>query len=217
MPVRKYTDEQLAAAVAASQNMRQVLIALGIAPFGGNYETVWRHIRILGIVATHLVAHRGRQLHMCTDEEISGAVMASRSFSGVMRTLGLRPGGNQSRLKSRIAQLELHTSHFIASAWNKGKTLPLRRPIEEVLVPGRFLTTNRWKRRLIDLGIKEPRCEMCGLDTWNEEPIPLELDHINGRRDDNRIENLRVICPNCHAQTPTYRGRNIGTADTVSS
>jgi 5-methylcytosine-specific restriction endonuclease McrA len=61
-------------------------------------------------------------------------------------------------------------------------------------------------------GLKMRRCEMCLRDHWNGKPIPIELDHLNGRRDDNRLQNLRILCPNCHAQTPTYRGRNIGAA-----
>ena len=63
--------------------------------------------------------------------------------------------------------------------------------------------TNRLKRRLLVAGLKEAACEVCKGTTWNGLPMPLELDHINGRRSDNRIENLRILCPNCHAQTPT--------------
>lgn len=66
------------------------------------------------------------------------------------------------------------------------------------------------KRRLLEEGVKTARCEGCGGDEWRGAPIPLELDHINGDRRDHRLENLRLLCPNCHAQTPTYRGRNIG-------
>jgi 5-methylcytosine-specific restriction endonuclease McrA len=51
---------------------------------------------------------------------------------------------------------------------------------------------------------------MCDRERWNGLPIPLELDHVNGMRSDNRLSNLRILCPNCHAQTPNYRGRNIG-------
>jgi 5-methylcytosine-specific restriction endonuclease McrA len=62
--------------------------------------------------------------------------------------------------------------------------------------------------RLISAGVKERRCERCGLDTWLDEPIPLQLHHVNGVGSDNRLENLEILCPNCHALTDTWSGRN---------
>lgn len=64
------------------------------------------------------------------------------------------------------------------------------------------------KLRLFEEGLKERKCEWCGITEWNGQPAPLELDHIDGNSQDNSFENLRVLCPNCHAQTPTYRGAN---------
>lgn len=112
----------------------------------------------------------------------------------------------------------LDTSHFMGQAWRRGMTAPVvpPRPLEELLVDGRLLQTNRLKKRLMADGLKQDRCEICLRDSWNGRPIPLELDHINGRRDDNRLANLRILCPNCHAQTDTYRGRNIGAVATYS-
>lgn len=132
--------------------------------------------------------------------------------------LGLRPGGNQGRLKARILQGGLDTSHLLGKGWRRGSRDPVvsRRPLEEYLVQGRLVHTGDIKRRLIEEGVKAPRCEICRRGSWNGARVPLELDHINGRRDDNRLRNLRILCPNCHAQTSTYRGRNIGISQSVS-
>jgi len=194
--------------------MSDLLRALGLEPRGANYETVKKRIRELGIDCSHLRAagEYGRPLSTCSDQEIIEVVKVSRSLAAVLRQLGLRPGGNQSRLKRRIEALGLDTSHFLGQGWQKGRRTPVvpPRPLEEVLVEGSWAQSSHLRMRLIRSGLKEPKCEACGRDTWNDVPIPLELDHRNGRRDDNRLTNLRLLCPNCHAQTPTYRGRNIG-------
>ena len=80
----------------------------------------------------------------------------------------------------------------------------------DVLVAGRQCQTSDLKRRLLSEGVLRPLCAACGREAWQGRVIPLELDHVNGDRADNRLDNLRLLCPNCHAQTPTYRGRNIG-------
>lgn len=69
--------------------------------------------------------------------------------------------------------------------------------------------TNKLRIRLISEGVKEHKCENCGIETWMENPISLELDHIDGNRTNHRLENLRILCPNCHSQTSTYRGKNV--------
>jgi hypothetical protein len=221
VPQRKYTDEQLIAALPQARNMRDLLMKLGLAPRGGNYENLWQHIAALGLDGRHLRQHKmyetRSRLRSLSEAEVADAVRSSRSYAQVLSKLGLRPGGNQTRLKGLIGDLGLDTSHFTSQGWSKGMTFPpRRRPIEGVLVKGRLVKSYQLKKRLLDHGLKERRCEMCGLESWNGHPIPLELDHINGRREDNRLENLRVLCPNCHALTPTYRGRNIGLMDLVS-
>jgi hypothetical protein len=147
------------------------------------------------------------------DEHLIQAVPKARSIAQVLLLIGLRPaGGNYKTVKYRIRQLGLDTSHFGGQAWLKGTKVRTRRPIplQELLVDGSRYQSFKLKRRLIEEGLKEARCESCGLLGWNGEPLPLELDHINGRNDDNRLMNLRILCPNCHALTSTYRGRNKG-------
>lgn len=85
-------------------------------------------------------------------------------------------------------------------------------PLIEILVLGSSYQTNKLRIRLLREGVKEHRCEVCGLSEWLGSPIPLELDHINGINNDHRLHNLRLICPNCHAQTDNYRGKNWGKA-----
>ena len=196
--------------------MREVLIALALVPRGGNYENMWARIRVLGLDAEHLRSSgRAQGLRSCGNEELIDAAKSSRSYAEVFRKLGIKQGGGtQAALTKRVEQLGLDLSHFLGQAWRRGSTVPVipARPIEEPLVTGRFIRTHHLKTRLIAEGLKDAKCEVCGLDQWNGESIPLELDHITGRREDNRLKNLRLLCPNCHAQTDTYRGRNIGAA-----
>lgn len=69
--------------------------------------------------------------------------------------------------------------------------------------------SHKLRVRLLDEGFKEHKCECCGNIEWNNQKIPLELNHIDGDRHNHLIENLEVLCPNCHAQTPTFRSKNI--------
>ena len=84
-----------------------------------------------------------------------------------------------------------------------------RIPTQQILEGNHpHFTTYRLKHRLFNEGIKDNKCEMCGLSEWNGVQIALELDHVNGDSYDHRLENLRILCPNCHATTDTYRGKN---------
>lgn len=86
------------------------------------------------------------------------------------------------------------------------RTRPQRKPIEEMFRPG--VNRNHLRLRLLADGLKEARCEQCGLTEWRGRPAPLQLHHINGDGRDNRPENLQILCPNCHSQTDSWGGRN---------
>ena len=87
------------------------------------------------------------------------------------------------------------------------QTRPRLEPLEDVLAAGRRRSRHHVKLRLVLAGLKKERCEVCGIDRWLDKPLPLELHHVNGDGLDNRIENLMLLCPNCHSQTSTWGGR----------
>lgn len=86
-------------------------------------------------------------------------------------------------------------------------TRPQAMPLEQLL--SRPRQRGHLKRRLIKLGLKEDRCELCGLSRWRGAPLSLALHHVNGDGQDNRLENLQLVCPNCHSQTENFAGRNV--------
>ncbi len=148
--------------------------------------------------------------HTYSEQEFREAIKTSTSISQVLKKLNILPaGGNYQTTHKRIKKLNIDTSHFTGQLWHKGKVIGPNRNIQDYLSNEFPIRSYRLKRRLLAEGFKEHKCELCGITEWNGRPAPIELDHINGNREDNHLENLRILCPNCHAQTDTYRGKNI--------
>jgi len=207
--MKTWTDEQLRDAVAQSRNVSQTLRLLGLRPVGANYDTIRRSVAELGIDTRHFVR---RNRATASEAALREAVAAAANRTEAMELLRWpMTTASRRRLAEMIALYEVDVSHFRLTAWNKGMRLgSTGRPLTEYLVVGSTCKSSWLRQRLVEEGIFEPECATCGNATWQGRPIPLELEHKNGNRNDNRLENLELLCPNCHALTPTYRGRNIG-------
>lgn len=141
-----------------------------------------------------------------TDEQFIEAVKSSFSYAEVMKKIELKPAGsNYDTVKRKISELGLDISHMTGKVWNQGERYrPIKeaQPLEKILVEhSSYVSTHHLKERLLKEGVKEHKCECCGSTKWMGEPIALELHHTNGVKDDLRIENLQILCPNCHAFT----------------
>ncbi len=136
-----------------------------------------------------------------TKQFLAPVIAASKTWSEVCRTVGVKPAtGLQTHIKRRAIEFGIDYSHFVGHASNKGRTFFSQRiPAERYLFEGSSIKSHTLKLRLWRDGIKPQHCEQCKVSKWGGEELPLELDHINRDNSDNRLENLMILCPNCHA------------------
>ena len=144
------------------------------------------------------------------DTEFREAVANSSSIREALIRLGLKPtNGNYTTFHRKVSALDVETNHFSPKT-RENKNNPIY-SLEEILIENSSYTNvGRMKKRMLEAGLLSYECSKCHISEWNNEKISLHLDHINGIRTDNRLENLRFLCPNCHSQTETYSGKNRG-------
>lgn len=151
------------------------------------------------------------KIYECTDEQFVELIKNSTNISEVLFKLGYSVKGNSwgfSQIRKRMSELGLSAKDF------KGKSALVTANAEKMVDPNKLLSKNCKHQRTVlrKYVIKENlvpyRCAICGISKWNGKTLSLELDHINGVNNDNRLENLRFLCPNCHSQTTTYGSRN---------
>ena len=141
-------------------------------------------------------------------EKLKDIVESSGTFAEVMRKLGYSAnrGNSISGLKKYLDENQIDYSKF-----SKNNILNYSHPtneLDEILVENsKYTNMTRLKARIIRDGLLKYECEICHISEWNGKKLVLQLDHINGNNRDNRIENLRLLCPNCHSQTETFRGK----------
>lgn len=201
----RYTPEALAQALDDATSLRDVIVALGLedSPYRRRY--VSQRIRSSGLDHSRL---RGSHFRY-TPELLAEAAAQSNSIRGVVRVLEARTvGGTEAHVGRLLKKYAIDTSHFTGASHGRGTRSPTRIPAQQILVKAPA-DSGRTKARLLrraldDVGV-EVRCGGCGTGPeWQGRAMTLEIDHINGDLTDNRCENLRYLCPNCHATTDSY-------------
>lgn len=140
-----------------------------------------------------------------TDSQLTQAVAEGNSLREVLEALGLKDtGGSRQNIRPHIERLGLDTNHFVGRGHWKNKTGVRHnkyRTDEVVFTRDSTFNTNMKRRFLL---LVEYKCIECGISEWNSKKLTLQIDHIDGDRRNNSLENLRLMCPNCHSQTETF-------------
>lgn len=146
-----------------------------------------------------------------TEIDLREAVKNNRSARAAMMAVGLSGEGAGYKPFMRLVKLlQLDTSHWTGQAYLKGKRHAYTSPkkLEEILKENTHYQSYKLGKRLVREGLVAKLCSNCGIIEWQGQELSLHLDHINGDNEDNRLENLRLLCPNCHSLTNTYCGKN---------
>lgn len=150
------------------------------------------------------------KVYELTDEEFQKVIKESQSYAECCRKIGYSDKGRYGpdQIKKRCVELNISTEHF--SSTNAARKASTKYTLDEILVENStYANISRLKSRLINEDRLKYVCAICGNNGfWNNQPLTLTLDHINGKHLDHRIENLRFLCPNCHSQTETFSGKN---------
>lgn len=152
------------------------------------------------------------RIDLLSDGEFIELVNRSSCISDILKALEYSTNGNSwgnKIIKERMDKLNLTFKNKNQNYPGKEQT---RLSMSEILTKDSGYSRSRLKERLVEEGLKEYRCECCGLSKWLDKPISLQLHHINGINNDNRLENLQLLCPNCHSQTENFTSRGKGTS-----
>ena len=176
---------------------------------GYSYKTLKKYFRLYDIDISHFTFSKSSY----KIEDLINAVKNSLTISEVCRKLKIKEnGGNFKSINNKIKINKIDISHFTGKAWNTGDRFihnGIKYSTIDILVENSTYSRYHLKNRLINEGLIEYKCLICdNRGEWLNNKLVLQLDHINGKNDDNRIENLRLLCPNCHSQTSTFSGNN---------
>ena len=142
-------------------------------------------------------------------EELSKICAESYTYRQCLTKMGLvAAGGNYASLKKHIKMYDIDISHFTLQGWNKGKKIGPKRLINDYLSNKVAIQSWKLKNRLLKEKILNHQCNNCKKTTWLNNPIPIELHHKDGDHSNNNLNNLELLCPNCHALTDNYRAKN---------
>lgn len=200
----RYDKDNLIFLVKNHKTFKDVLLELNLLPITSNYNNLKRYLKKYNIDYSHIINSNKLKYDKNT---ISSIVKKSKSLNEVLLNLGLRAaGGNYKTILKYIKMYDINTSHFN----QKSKEIQNKKELNSILVSESSYSRKELKKRLYSEGLKKRKCELCGQDeNWHGKKMSLILDHINGVWNDNRIENLRIVCPNCNATLDTHGGKNI--------